>query len=254
MKYIILLALVSWSWILFSQESLEKIELGGTQVYFKKHSVEGANVTYVNVHEDEQTSIQVLNKLSKRKRLNSMYLVHSGERRIMFAINSDTFNIDPNRIFTNVGIEKTLLDGGNYSDSAAAVVKVFGNQLAKKVAQSDFEYVVTLHNNTSDNYSILSYQQGGSEAGNTKELFVNSKKDPDDFIYTTDRWMYNELVLQKVNVILQNNENPVDDGSMSVYCGIHSVPYVNIETEHGHYRMQRRLLLKVRRLIRKKEL
>jgi hypothetical protein len=102
--------------------------------------------------------------------------------------------------------------------------------------------LIALHNNTDSNYSILSYADDGSEAQNTGELFVNSKEDPDDFIYTTDKELFAFLKSKNVNVILQSEEAFVDDGSLSVYCAINGVRYANIETEHGHLSKQTELL------------
>ena len=35
-------------------------------------------------------------------------------------------------------------------------------------------------------------------------------------------------------MILQDNENCIDDGSLSVYCGKRNIPYANVEAEDGH--------------------
>ena len=62
--------------------------------------------------------------------------------------------------------------------------------------------------------------------------------DPDDFIYTTDSFIFEQMKAHEINVILQDNSDPVDDGSLSVYCGKKGLKYVNIETQHGHFEEQ----------------
>ncbi|MBK8927556.1 MAG: hypothetical protein IPM74_17060 [Crocinitomicaceae bacterium] len=66
--------------------------------------------------------------------------------------------------------------------------------------------------------------------------------DPDDFIFTTDKNLYDHLSQLPVNIILQDNDNCKDDGSLSVYCGRKGIPYVNIEAEYGHLTEQVKLI------------
>ena len=37
-----------------------------------------------------------------------------------------------------------------------------------------------------------------------------------------------------LNVILQDNEACVNDGSLSVHCGKNNIPYINVEAQKGH--------------------
>ena len=43
---------------------------------------------------------------------------------------------------------------------------------------------------------------------------------------------------ENINVVLQDNENCFDDGSLSVYCGKKQIRYANVEAEEGHLREQ----------------
>src|SRR5690606_32862496 len=97
-------------------------------------------------------------------------------------------------------------------------------------------------NNTDINYSIKSYLPDGDEAKNTKDIYINDEMDPDDFIYTTDQVFFEKLKSKKINVILQDNKNFVNDGSLSVYCGINEILYINIEAQLGHFKEQLRLI------------
>ena len=102
--------------------------------------------------------------------------------------------------------------------------------------------VVAMHNNTDVNYSIKSYLPGGDESENTKDVYINDSWDPDDFVYTTVEEYFNELKARGVNVILQDNEACVNDGSLSVYCGQNDIPYLNIEAQKGHLEEQIQLI------------
>ena len=194
------------------------------------------DILFLNLHEDETTSIEALEKFAEETPINYLYLSHSGERRITFKHKRQLFSIDPNRIFTDAGRKKTLTDGGNYTEKGEREVRKFAKKFLKRL--QDKTAIVAMHNNTDSNYSILSYLPDGDEAQNTKHVYINDNMDPDDFIYTTDEQIYKAMVKRNVNVILQDNANFVDDGSLSVYCGIEGIRYINIETEHGHLNEQ----------------
>jgi len=197
-------------------------------------------VTFLNVHEDEQTSIQALENFALEHPINFCYFRHSGERRIQFSVNDSSCSIDPNRMFTNEGRRKTLENGGFLSPAAERELQIFANSFLNKLPKA--EVIVALHNNTPDNYSIQSYLPDSSEAQNTGLLYINPEMDPDDFIYTTDSLLFSLFRKHKVNAILQDPSNFVDDGSLSVYCGLNKMRYINIETEHGHLKEQLELL------------
>ena len=56
-----------------------------------------------------------------------------------------------------------------------------------------------------------------------------------------------------MNVILQDNKGYVNDGSLSVYCGKNEIPYINIETQKGHFDAQMRLMEQVLRVVRSRK-
>jgi hypothetical protein len=205
-------------------------------------------ILFFNMHEDEKTSIEAMKSFNTHTPINYIYLEHSGQRRIQFKLSKTDYSIDPNRIFTQAGRKMTLEDGGNQSKNSETLVWKFAEQLLDYV--KDYDAIVAMHNNTADNYSINSYLPDSSEAQNTAQLYINPKMDPDDFIYTTDEFVYNELIKQEINVILQDNTNFNDDGSLSIYCGLHKIRYVNIETEHGHLEKQVGLMKIIQKILK----
>ena len=204
-------------------------------------------IIYLNVHEDEQTSIKAMQKYARKQQINYFYLHHTGARRITFHAQGRAFSVDPNRIYTDTGRRKTMDDGGHFSPLGNIIVTGLADEITNILSNKN--WVITLHNNTPDNYSILSYLPGAEEAKNTKHVYVNPKMDSDDFVYTTDKDLYFKLKEKKVNVILQDNDGFVDDGSLSVFCGMNNKPYANIETEHGHLKEQIKLLKLVSKLV-----
>ena len=98
--------------------------------------------------------------------------------------------------------------------------------------------VVALHNNTPERYGANSYAPGQEYAQDAAAVHLVPGSDLDDFFFVTEHGIYQALVELGFNVVLQNNAAVTDDGSLSVYCGQHRIPYVNVEAQHGHLRQQ----------------
>lgn len=197
-------------------------------------------ILFINVHEDEQTSIDAVVHYASISPLHFVRLKHNETRRIDFSLRGKNYSVDPNRIFTGRGRRKTLRDGGKFSWKASRSVKNLANEILTYI--DGRSVIIAMHNNTDVNYSIKSYLPDGDEAKNTKEVYINEQMDPDDFVYTTDKSYYDKLKAKKINVILQDNKKYVNDGSLSVYCGKNGIPYINIEAQKGHFKEQLRLI------------
>ncbi len=191
-----------------------------------------------NMHEDENTSVKAGKKYLKRNPGRLFYLQHSGKRRIEFQVNEVYYSIDPNRIFTDNGIEQTLKRSGNYSEKAHKMVSVFARKLLDLIEVDDQKVVIALHNNDESEYSLLSYVKGGKYEMDAIEVNHVLEKDADDFFFVTNPEIFLALKQSDWNVVLQDNAHGTDDGSLSIYCGNHNIPYVNLEAQNGHKKEQ----------------
>lgn len=235
----------------FSQEDsgmIKSLKIGDSTIQIlQQYGDVNDDVLFINVHEDEVSSIDATYHFAETQPLHFVRLKHNATRRIEFSMKDKAYSIDPNRIFTRVGRWKTLRDGGKFSFKASRSVKTLAKSILSYV--SDKSVIIAMHNNTDVNYSIKSYLPDGDEAKNTKEVYVNPDMDPDDFIYTTEKKFYERLKAKKINVILQDNRKYVNDGSLSVYCGKNGIPYINIETQKGHFEEQVQLIEIVRSIL-----
>ena len=202
-----------------------------------------SKILFINVHENEATSINALRFFDLGICYEFVWLQHNATRRIYFNHKEDVFSVDPNRIFSHEGIVATLAHDSICNRKAERMAKSLAHEILKYV--HDAAWIISLHNNTPDNYSIKSYLPEGDEAPNTKEVFINEEMDPDDFIYTTDEKLFLALKQKNINVILQDNVNCINDGSLSVYCGLKGIPYANVEAEDGHVEEQISLIAEV---------
>jgi hypothetical protein len=243
-KMIVLCFLFLFNMKVFGQENTA-IKLGEKEVYWREvHQAENGQWLFINVHEDESTSIEAVSLANEQiMPLNFFRLTHNNTRRIEFLLKDKEYSIDPNRIFTFRGRIKTLKDGGRFSFKANRLAKTLSKEIITTVR--NYQTIIAVHNNTDVNYSIHSYAPGGDESGNTSELFITDAWDPDDFIYTTHKAFYDAFKARNINVIYQNDKRFVNDGSLSVYCGKRQIPYINIETQKGHLNEQIKLIQEV---------
>lgn len=240
----LILILFLGSAISFSQSSKimnKTIKLAKTKIELKQvNQVKNNDILFLNIHQDEQTSIDAIQAFSKDISLNFAYFNHKKTRRIKYQIGQHIYSVDPNRIYTKEGREKTIESEHQITLRSKMVAKKLANEIIQLISQ--YKTIVTLHNNSDVNYSIKSYLPNGDEAENTAEVYINPNMDADDFIYTTEKRFFDYLKNANYNVILQDNTHFVNDGSLSVYCGIKGIPYINIEAQLGHFNEQLELI------------
>ena len=243
-KLALILCVSAWSSALSQtgETMIKTLKIGDSTVQIlQDYGKVEDSILFINVHEDEQTSIDATNHyIEQVAPLHFVRLKHNKTRRVHFSIKTKDYSVDPNRIFTGRGRWKTLRDGGKFSFKASREVKAFAHEILSFLDERTV--VVAMHNNTDINYSINSYLPGGDESKNTRSLHINPLMDPDDFIYTTEERYFKFLKAKGINVILQDNRRYVNDGSLSVYCGKKRIPYVNIETQRGHFEEQLQLI------------
>ena len=207
--------------------------LVGLSIYKRK-----GNITLINVHDNENTSVQAAKLVIDSLGGTLMQLRHTGERNIQFKHEGRAYQFDTNSIFTDKGAQETIRNLGTYSDAAFQLVRRFANALVDSIRA---EVIFTLHNNTAGNYSAASYL--AEYKSDAADVYLNPDRHPDDFFFVTERLFFEELKGRGFNVVLQNNATVTDDGSLSVLAGQRGIPYINIEAQHGHLDEQVEMLL-----------
>jgi hypothetical protein len=198
----------------------------------------GGNTTFVALHENESTSVRAAKSVIGRVGGRLVELKHRGSRNVSFTLKGKGHSFDPNRIFTESGIKRTLKP---YSAEAHKAVKGLADELLKNIRG---RAVVALHNNTDGAYSIKSYQPGGNEARNASAVHMNPSHDPDDFFFVTNRRLFEIVKAAGYNVALQSG-GVTDDGSLSVHFARKGVVYINVEAQSGHSAEQTQMIADV---------
>ncbi|WP_207496943.1 hypothetical protein [Aridibaculum aurantiacum] len=253
MKYalqFLILATLSIPAIAQDTTSGKTVRIGNTKVQIITSCFIPCNngILFLNVHENEKTSVNAATEFMNNYGGKMIRLKHSGERNISFYIGKSRFFFDPNRIYSNKGIQATLKKLSYYTPESYKQVQAFSREILKPLQNQ--KLLIALHNNTDENYSIKNYQEGGDEENNAKEVYVNPEMDTDDFIITTDSSIYRRIVEKNINVVLQDNKRVADDGSLSVYAAKNNIPYLNIEAQEGHYKEQLAMLEAIEDIIK----
>lgn len=194
----------------------------------------GSGKTYVHVHQNEVTALQACKAVVRKQGGTLISLSHRGGRNIVFHLNGVRYECDPNRIFTPVGIKKTLAENSQYTPEAALAVEKLATQIKALLPTTK---VVAAHNN--DCYSLKNYFAGHDLAKEAQALHYDPKQYFRNFFIVTKRHDFIRLKNLGFNGILQD-KNATDDGSLSVYLAKHE--YINIEAGYGELASQIQML------------
>lgn len=189
-----------------------------------------ASLAFLNLHENENTSVVAARALLLTSGGSLVRFSHGSSRLISFSLDSVKYTFDPNRMFTENGIEATLKSYGPYSDGAANEVQKFADAVLDLYDFNSQQTVLALHNN-GGTYGANSYLPGEVYADDAVAVNIVDGTNPSDFFYVVDQKFYDYLASHQYNVVLQNNDTVTDDGSLSVYCGMTGKAYVNFESQ-----------------------
>ncbi len=209
------------------------VSLGETTVFVLEHRAGNRDFTMINLHDNEDTSVEAGVAFVEAKGGRLIQLSHDGSRNIKFDLDGVIYEFDPNRMFTKEGLVMSLEEFGPSSEPAIEAIEELRELVLDAIDIDNRERVVAVHNNTNKNYSAISYSDNHDLVREAFRYRIKENEDPDNFFFVTDPGLYDILWLGSYNVIQQNNEMMTDDGSLSVYCAMKGVPYVNLEVEHG---------------------
>ncbi len=230
MKYFFLLML---SALKIACASNFPVKLGNSVVVVQKHQ-HGKGKAFVHLHQNETTALKAAKSVIRAEGGSLLTLVHSGERNIVFHLSKKRYEFDPNRIFTDRGIKKTLTHFGDYSPAAHAVVKKLAYKIKKLLPKGK---IIAVHNNHS--YSLKDYLPGRNLAGDVQALHYTKYRLHRNFYLVTQENDYVRLKNMKFNSILQAL-SATDDGSLSVYLADRE--YINVEAAYGQLAEQIKML------------
>ena len=224
----------------WSAESIA-VPVGDDQVHLTVRRFGRGGLRYLSLHENEHTAVQAATALLAHRAGTLIELRGCGRRLVSFRDGLRPLAFDPNRIFTDAGIEQTLRRHGSHTSAGIEAARRLRAAVFALLDGRPDETVVALHNNTGGAYSIQAYRPGGAQAGDARALAVRGDRAPEAFFLVTREQMFEELRNAGFNVVLQS-ELPSDDGSLSVWFGQQRRAYANVEARFGALQDQLQML------------
>lgn len=220
------------------------LEAGDTYLYMDYSGNPASEVVWVNLHHNEQTSVQAAQQLlTPEYPVRYLGIQNQQRRNLVFNSFGSTIEVDPNRIFTVEGIEKSLRNFGAPTAQKIEITQHVGKQLTEVMLPA--RLIVSLHNSADSGLAVTSFVEGALYAATAAKTYVNLQHDTDDFFLVTNQKAFDYFARKGYNVVLQNNQTQEDDGSLSVYCGRNQIDYINVECQHGHLTEQVAMLREV---------
>ena len=209
------------------------VKVGDTKVIIQLQE-HGEGKSFVHLHQNERTALKAARTVVKQEGGSLMTLIHSGGRNIVFHLHDKRYEFDPNRIFSDVGIKKTLLQFGDSTPQARLEVKKLADKIKSLLPDGK---IIAVHNN--ETYSLQNYFPGHDMARDAHLLHVNKQHYHRNFYLVTQKHDYTRLKRFNYNSVWQA-EDATDDGSLSVFLANRS--YVNVEAGYGQLAMQIKML------------
>ena len=248
---------------------INSIQLGEDSVQLKIYEKPGEILTYIHVHENETASLEAGLDILKKHGGKLVTLSHSFDgsvnRNISFRYENTSYQFDPNRIYTDndtilLNSIKILKGNRKVDDIVLRMVRNLANQIWKEI--SSYALIVALHNNKNtpekyttkwlfwkkyepESYNITSYVKKCDHSTDSNkscsDIYINPSINNSEFFVVTERRDFSSFYKKRFSVVLQN-EDPVDDGSMSVFALKNKKRYINAEAKHGRVDQQKAML------------
>lgn len=197
--------------------------------------VSSPGIQLLHLHSNEVTAYKVAKASALKEGFHFISIINNTDRRVPFYFNDTLYTFDPNRIFSDSGALKTVDPRKSIFSGLHKTVRQFADSLL--VLMDTSSTVVALHNNTNNEFSILTYLKDQSG-----KVYQNPDLDHDDFFITNDEGVFQFLQSRRWNVVLEDVSQLEEDGSFSLMATRKGIRYINIEAEHFHEKEQQEML------------
>ncbi len=223
------------------------------------------NITYFKVHDSETTASHTIKYLYNRYGGRFVDLINTSSlnsRYLILNINGKKYRCDPNRIFTDVGVDKLKRFNSFFEDIDYKPAKKLIRKIRKKIlsvlklnVKTPFIYLHT--NNYYSRLSVHYLHRIARRIRNTFEVYYNNDNHPKAFVYVLQKKDFIYFIRKRVNTIRQIKYSGIDDGSLSIYAEkkIPGLSYATVETINEDAKVNKYLSdLVVRYFIKKHKL
>jgi hypothetical protein len=227
---------------------IHTLRLEDEKVWVNIYQRPGSDLQFVNVHDNENTSAEAARSYIKSHGGRLVELEHGRGRTIVIRRNGVLHRFDPNRMFTEKGLRKSLKYHRNLTDENLALATRFASDVVDFIGIDPRKPIIAVHNNTDGKLTIHDFKPGEWYGEDTRDIFVNPAEDPDDFFFTNSPVLFKALKAMRYNVALMV-ENPPDRGTLANLVNTRQGIYVLVEAEHDQLRRQIAMLEDLGRLL-----
>ncbi|MCH7613084.1 MAG: hypothetical protein IIB45_06970 [Candidatus Marinimicrobia bacterium] len=217
------------------------LNLGEEKVWVDIYERTGADITLLNLHDNENTSAETGRAFVERHGGRLIELRHGRGREVVVRLDGVLHRFDPNRMFSDVGLRKSLEYFHNNTDEIFVIAAAFRDRVIELFAVQEGMVVIALHNNTPDKLTIKDFRPGEWYGEDTREVSINPQQDTDNFFVVTQVELFNALSSSGYNVALRA-KSPPDRGMLIDYCQRLGALCITVEAEHGHRVEQKEML------------
>jgi hypothetical protein len=229
-----------------TQKTQQTLSLGSKRVTMVQQVFGSAGLTWLNLHENEATSVAAARQLLQHAPGRLLTLVSRGERLLRFEAGGRACAVDPNRIFSDTGLAASLALHGADNSQARGAVRALRQAVLALLAADAAQPMVALHNNGGGGFSVHNYRPGQRWASDAASVHLAPAQPATDFFLVTRRALFDTLVADGFSVVLQA-ATAFDDGSLSVWAQRQGRAYINVEAGHGRQAAQLVMLQAVQR-------
>ena len=227
------------------------LRLADEKIWVHIYERPGSGLTFVNLHDNENTSVEAAIQIISRHGGRLVELRHGRGRNVVIRRSGVMNSFDPNRMFSEKGLSRSLAYSTAFSAANLALGTRFAAEVLNLIDYPVGEPLIAVHNNTQGKLTIRDFQDGGWYGRDTRDVNISPGQDADDFFFTNSPGLYAAVVDLGYNAALMA-DTPPDRGTLGCYINSIDGIYVNVETEHGHLKEQVAMLEDLQRLLTKR--
>ncbi len=130
------------------QKETHTFSLGKEKVWVHIYDKPGVKVTFINLHDNESTSAEAGLAFINKYGGHLIELQHGRGREVVVRLNGELNRFDPNRMFTDAGLQASLKYFRNNTAEIFNIAVAFRDTIIDLLAPGDNPVIIALHNNS----------------------------------------------------------------------------------------------------------
>ena len=221
--------------------TIRTLHLGDEKVWVHSYERAGSGLTFVNLHDNENTAAQAAKAFLREHGGRLVELQHGRGREVVVRLAGTLYRFDPNRMFSEHGLRKSMKYYHSLNQETFATASHFVQEIIQLIDIRSGQTVIAVHNNTEGKLTIRDYMQGQLYGRDTQRVHLEPAQDPDDYFFVSSPVHFQALARTGNNVALRS-EAPPDRGTLGGYACAQGADYILVEAQHGHLKEQVEML------------